>query len=238
MKIRSITKTFDTVKALGYKNLIVGGCSFTYNNSETTTVAWPYYLRDIGGFNQVYDCSIPSAGNQQISSSVQWALENHSFDPADTMVIAMWSGHTRSGHLRSAAREKAEFNYRYQSDVWYHPSLVNNDEALRSAQTLKNYLDVLNLKTYLTQQKYSHVFLDFMDYSLPNRANSFDITEHLPLALRKKYQSWFAPIDSIYRHCLRNDLLHSDDYHPSPDGHLSWVKTVFMPWLATNSHII
>lgn len=233
MKTRCIPKTFDTIEYLGYQNLLVGGCSFTYNINDHHCSHWPYYVRDLGGFAEVYDCSMPGAGNQQISTSIEWALETNNFDPTDTMIIVMWSGHTRSGYLTSAM-SKEEFQYSYAPNIWYQLLSTNTQTSMRSVQAMENYLYVLNLKTYLTQQKYPHVFLDFLDYSLPNRGASFDIVKHLPSKLSKKYQSWFAPIDSIYRYCVRNSMLSNDDFHPSTDGNLAWTREVLMPWLAAN----
>jgi hypothetical protein len=99
-KVRpNIKKQFDTVHNFDIKNLIVGGCSFTYNNHETSAVTWPYYLRDLGGFEQVLDCSLPGAGNSHIADSLQWALEVDRPEPADSLVIVMWSGCDRDDYI-------------------------------------------------------------------------------------------------------------------------------------------
>ncbi len=34
-----------------------------------------------------------------------------------------------------------------------------------------------------------------------------------------------------YTWALKNDLLWTDDFHPSPDGHFSWTKYVLLPHL-------
>ena len=94
-----IKKQFDTVHDFGIKNLIVSGCSFTYNNHETSASTWPYYLKDLGGFDQVLDCSMPGAGNYHIASSLQWAIEMQNPDPTNSLVIVMWSGNDRDDYI-------------------------------------------------------------------------------------------------------------------------------------------
>ena len=99
-KTRSdIKKQFNTVHDFGIKNLIVSGCSFTYNSLDTTSLTWPYFLRDLGGFDQVLDTSLPGAGNSHISNSLIWALEMDQPDPATSLVIVMWSGHDRDDYI-------------------------------------------------------------------------------------------------------------------------------------------
>jgi hypothetical protein len=232
MKTRVIHRVFDIVQGLGYENLVVGGCSFTYNINELHSSQWPYYLRDLCGFADVYDCSLPGAGNRQIATSVQWALETQAFDPNNTLVVAMWSGHTRLGSFNDASQNG--FQYSYAPNVYWNNNKQQASTALRPAQSVENYLHVLGLKTYLEHQKYPHVFLDFVDYSIPNRSNSFDITQYLPETLAERYRSWFANIDSIYKFCVQNDLLDVDDFHPNSDGHLAWTRQVLVPYLTAN----
>lgn len=230
MKTRNIHRVFDVVRDLGYKNLIVGGCSFTHNINDLHSSQWPYYLRDLCNFNEVYDCSLPGAGNQQIATSIQWTLETQPFDPNETLIVAMISGHTRQGCFND--KPQPNFQYNYAPDVWWNNAKQQTRPAMRPALSVENYLHVLNLKTYLAP--YQYVLLDFVDYTIPDRSNSFDITEYLPEELANRYRSWFAPVESIYKFCVRNDLLDQDDFHPSSNGHLEWTRQVLVPWLATN----
>ena len=75
------------------------------------------------------------------------------------------------------------------------------------------------------------MFLDYLDRSLPSLTVDFDIVPYLPAELAQRYRSWFAPVDNIYAWCLRQDLLAHDDFHPSPDGHLTWTDRVLIPYL-------
>jgi hypothetical protein len=232
MKTRSISRVFDVEQDLGYKNLVVGGCSFTYNIHDLHSSQWPYYLRDLCNFDEVYDCSLPGAGNQQIATSIQWALETQAFDPKETLVIAMWSGHTRCGHFNNTPDPSFNFQYNYAPDTWWNNDNPRTNPALRSALSIENYLHVLNLKTYLTP--YPHVFLDFVDYTIPNRSNSFDLTQYLPDVLANRYRNWFAPVENIYKFCVKNLLLDEDDFHPGVNGHLEWSRQVLAPYLIKN----
>ena len=63
-------RSFDVECDLGYQNLIVSGCSFTKNFNKNCVHTWPYYLRDLGGFKNVWDSSCPGAGNNHIARSI------------------------------------------------------------------------------------------------------------------------------------------------------------------------
>ena len=83
---RSVPRTFDVQHNFRRQNLVVSGSSFTYNNSNTDACTWPYYLRDLGGFESVYDTSLPGAGNAHIANSLQWSLESNRIDPKHSLV--------------------------------------------------------------------------------------------------------------------------------------------------------
>ena len=85
----NIKKQFDTIADLGIDNLIVSGCSFTHNNYNSSAVKWPYFLKDLGGFKQVLDCSLPGAGNQHISNSLLWALNIDQPDPKNSLIVVV-----------------------------------------------------------------------------------------------------------------------------------------------------
>jgi len=101
MKPSKIPKQFNTEIDLGYKNLIVSGCSFTRNFRNMVTTSWPHYLRDLGGFSYVTDLALSGAGNYHIATSMQWYLENNTVDINDTLIIVMWSGNDRDDEIVS-----------------------------------------------------------------------------------------------------------------------------------------
>ena len=36
---------------------------------------------------------------------------------------------------------------------------------------------------------------------------------------------------NFYRFCLYHNLMSEDDFHPSPDGHLTWTRECLLPSL-------
>jgi hypothetical protein len=161
---RNIAQTFDMQHNFGCSNLVVSGSSFTYNNSDQDSCTWPYYLRDLGGFERVYDTSLPGAGNAHIATSLQWSLENHSVDPADSMVVVMWAfNNTDDFIVDSTATKQYPFHYHYTRTVQSgivggaenyrtqrpaNLSLTPNVDQLKSPQSraVENYLAIVNLK--------------------------------------------------------------------------------------------
>jgi hypothetical protein len=231
-RTRNIPKQLSTVHDFGIKNLIVSGCSFTYNNNETSAVTWPYYLRDLGGFDQVLDCSLPGAGNHHISNSLQWALEVESPNPIDSLVVVMWSGCDRDDYICPEENIKPyPFKFNYSTNI---ASAISggsiNDALLNLAQTknldsraIENYLYINGLWNYLKNLGYPFVFLNFLDGNLPSRTRHFDITKHLPTAIKNQYNSMLTKITDPYTWALKNNLLTDDDFHPSPDGLPIWT---------------
>lgn len=252
MKTRQIAKQFDTEINLGYKNLVVSGCSFTYNNSETGAVTWPYYLRDLAGIDQVYDCSLPGAGNYHICHSTTWALETNNFDPNDTLVIVMWSSHNRDDAIISAdSLNNFPMTFSYNDLVvsgisgGNHPaskgnakiSAIKDMDQIKSvgSRTVENYLYVSMLYHYMRQKQYKFLFLDYLDRSIPNRGYDFEICDGLDNNLKSKYREMIEyNIENLYRFAIKNNLLDADDFHPSPNGHLMWIRKHLLPFLKSN----
>jgi hypothetical protein len=242
-KVRpNIKRQFGTVHNFGMKNLIVSGCSFTYNNHETSAVTWPYYLRDLGGFDQVLDCSLPGAGNYHIANSLQWAIEVDKPAPDSSLVIVMWSGCNRDDYICPEENIKPyPFKFNYSKNIASSISGGSISDALSSlsqtknldSRAIENYLYINGLWHYLKNLGYQLVFLNFLDGNLPSRTKHFDITKHLPIAIKNQYNSMLTKITDPYTWALENDLLTDDDFHPSPDGHLDWTRKVLLPKLQT-----
>lgn len=246
-------RTLEIEHNFNLKNLIVSGCSFTENSSDDHSVAWPYHLRDLGGFDQVITTALSGAGNYHISTSLQWVIENQRPNPSESLVIVMWSGNDRddiivnSDFIKedyfSESRFSPKFNFlknvgtgltggksggsnlkmNFFKDIDYIKS--------RKSRAVENYLFVSGLWHYLNSTNYKFVFLNYLDIKLPNRTKDFDITEHLPKSLIKKYHSFFLNVPNIYSWCLEKNLLWSDDFHPSPEGHLDWTRNALLPSL-------
>lgn len=249
-KIRSeLKKQFDTAHNFGFKNLIVSGCSFTYNNHESSAAAWPYYLRDLGGFEEVLDTSLPGAGNSHISDSLIWSLETEQPDPATSLVVVMWTGNDRDDYIcPSSNRSPYPFEFKYTENVSSgitggssdtstgNTILAFKDFSLTKtpeSRAVENYLHIVKTARYLKAQGYKFIFLNFCDPALPSRTNHFDIRPYLPTTAQNTLDSMIEPIMDPYTYAVKNDLLESDDFHPNTNGQLQWTKTILIPHLQT-----
>ena len=247
-KIRpKITKQFDEIHNFGFKNLIVTGCSFVYNNHDSSAVTWPYYLRDMGGFDNVLDTSMPAAGNYHIANSLQWAIEMDRPNVDNSLIIVMWSGNDRDDYIcpiTNLTTSSLQFNYdNYVATGVTGGSADNNTGNTKQglkilAQTkthksraIENYLYISGLWSFLTAAGYKFLFLNYMNRNLPNRTKDFDITKFLEKPLQKKFNSMMLNVTDPYTYALKNNLLLTDDFHPSPDGHLAWTRDILLPQL-------
>ena len=246
-----IKKQFDTVHDFGIKNLIVSGCSFTHNNHKTAAVTWPYYLKDIGGFDQVLDCSLPGAGNSHISDSLIWGLEIDRLDPKNSLVIVMWSGNNRDDYIcPKSIINDYPFKFNYSDNVMsgitggsHADAGGNTAKGLKElAQTktlesraIENYLCIAKTYEYLKSLNYKFLFFNYVDPSAPaSLAHDFDIGKYLPTPTQKKLNLMIEKLVDPYHYAVKHDLLDCDDFHPSPNGHFEWTKQVLVPHLIKN----
>jgi len=238
---------FAPIHDFGYKNLVVSGCSFTYNNSMEHACAWPYYLKDFGNFKAVYDCSLPGAGNYHVSHALQWALTINNLDPLETLVVVMWSGHDRDDYICSVdSLNGYPVKHLYISGVasaisgGYGLQSPGNTELkvdsvrkikTRQSRSIENFLYIDSLKSWLNQNRYQSVFLDYIDRNLPNRTRDFDIRPYLPNHCQNRLDNIIVDCLDLYSFCLKNNLLYDDDFHPSAVGHQRWTQEYLVPCL-------
>jgi hypothetical protein len=248
-KIRNLKKQFDTIVDFEIKNLVVSGCSFTFNNSEDDACTWPYYLKDLGNFGQVYDCSLPGAGNYHISQSLQWSLELENLNPDDTLVIVMWSGNNRDDLIvPSVAIKSYPFLFRYSSTVFSGISgglgkggTLNNilsEEIAKSknndSRSIENFLYINSTWHYLKSKNYRFCFLNYGNRT--DIKKDFEINHAVPLHLKEKNSKMFLNVDPLYNWSVKNNLLTDDLFHPSCDGHLGWTRSALIPSLIETLH--
>jgi hypothetical protein len=247
--IRNLTQVFSPTHQSRYQNLLVSGCSYTWNNSNQHICTWPYYLRDLANFEEVFDCSQGGAGNNHIFNSVVNELStNQNLTPNNTCVIIMWSGLERVDFICRSdvvknSRPTGLTGY-YQFDeadtfaslsVW--PSSKDSlQELLKtyrvtvdlSAQILESAIKIIALKEFLQSLGYTFCFVDWRDQQY--QINNFDNT------IVDKASSTISKIETLNSFTTRKGTRVADG-HPTPDSHLSWTQEILLPHLIETNTI-
>jgi hypothetical protein len=246
----NIARQFDPIYEFYTGNLIVSGCSFTHNHSDNIILSWPYFLRDLGGFREVLDCSIPGAGNNHISDALIWGLEVEQPVPENSLVVVMWSGCDRDDYICPASiirpKTLASFNYTEKvmsgqtggsySNVRTNTIIGDTFKQFAStkdhySRAIENYLVITKTWHYLTSKGYNFVFLNFLDSTIPSKTLHFDIRKYLPKKLSANLDKMMLSIIDPYTCAVNNNMLGTDNYHPSAEGHLLWTREFLLPKL-------
>ena len=238
--VRSIPRSFTATHQTKFKNLLVSGCSFTFNNSADIACSWPYYLRDIANFDEVYDCSQSGAGSNHIFNSVVNEIEtNPDINPDNTLVICMWSGLTRTDTIATRDITKPWHHMsNYDFDNKFSTLSILNQPQGNSpvadmckqykkvvdvnAQIYESCLKIIALDAYLKYTGFNSVFTSWKD---PNPDLQL-ISEIKDLAWNK-----FDKIHFLGDYAKANTLLEPDG-HPTPNGYLAWTREHLVPFLA------
>ena len=177
MKTRNIKKQFETMHDLGFDNLIVGGCSFTYNNSDVDICTWPYYLRDLGGFKTVYDFSMIGAGNTHIKNSIIYGMEKFQFDISRTLIMVQWAGNDRDDYIIDPTKtNNYPFRYYYEKDAvtgitggqgvtnFQDPDPIKDIQKIKNktCRSIENYITIKSLESYLKLNNFKFIFLNIV----------------------------------------------------------------------------
>jgi hypothetical protein len=254
MIVRTIPRTFTPEINFGYSNLLVSGSSFTYNNSNKHVVSWPYYLRDLGGFQQVLDCSCPGAGNKHIHDSIILAIENDlSITPKNTFVAIMWTGYDKDDFIVDPATVKSHAQDRYQytdqASLGMTGGLVGSSNLIISVENIKktksyhsraidSYLSIIGLENYLQAKQFKFVFVEC---STPGtkRDTNFEINDYLNSQQSQSIKSLLRTIQPNLGDYAEKNIANSvDGYHPTADDQLGWTREVLLPYLTTHSYAI
>lgn len=253
-KQRTITRQFTPEVQSRWTNLLVSGCSYTWNNHEEYAATWPYYLRDLAQFDSVFDCSQAGSGYNHTHTAVITELEtNHLITPESTLIIVMWSGNQRVDVTADSELAKSWSNME-TSDLGFGLSTVSlfhqrpnwlsllhkvpnlAVEQLREqyhrtiaseGQVLESAAKLFSLAGYLDSRGFDYVFLDWDDTRTNERITGMD-----PWA-----RGFFAPIETLGAWAARRQQLIPNDGHPTPDAHLSWTREQLIPYLAKNNYV-
>jgi hypothetical protein len=233
-----------------YKTLLVSGCSFTHNNCEDH-FAWGNDLAVWTGMN-IINLAIPGAGNTHISNSIMLYIEQHDLDPAETLVMAMWSGVARIDWIADKSLSKFRQDYPFGYDYDQHSELVlggtwwnrlNGKTHIKRTlieyskyQTehtlsLSSWLAMNNLSNYLKLRGFEHYYTSILDHGFNEEELWVDYEQELKeLNLSLDKSNWVYPC--IGNYCQDLNMIQDDKFHPTMQGQESWTRTVLMPFLA------
>jgi hypothetical protein len=253
-KIRKLANQFTSTHTTQFKNLLVSGCSFTYNNSEKHICSWPYYLRDIADFKQVYDCSQSGAGSNHIFNSIINEIEtNNDITPDSTLVICMWSGLTRTDTIATRDITKPyhsmsnyDFDDKFSTLSIFNQSQEQDKSPVAemsrqykkivdvNAQIYESCLKIIALDAYLKHTGFTSIHTSWQDPG----PDLLQLTSGVKDLVKNK----FDKIQFLGNYAKKNNLLEPCG-HPTPDGYLAWTRECLVPFLvesnlATNPNTI
>jgi hypothetical protein len=261
-KQRSLPRQFTPIAATQQLDLLVSGCSYTWNNSETESVTWPYYLRDLAGFDRVVDCSQPGSGYNHTHTAVVTELEtNTELTPESTLVVIMWSGNERVDitadrdlvesctdlEIPDLGAGLSSLNLTSVTSL----NLFNRPSDWRNRHQRERNADVAHLRdrygrliSTRAQVLESAVRLISLAGYLDSRGFDYvfldwDDSRHSILIpqLDPWAQGRFADIETLGSWASRRQQRIPNDGHPSPDAHLSWTQEVLIPYLINNNYL-
>jgi hypothetical protein len=208
------------------KNLVVNGCSFTDERYGST---WATFLAQTHSNLNYHNMGRCGAGNRYICNSTIQFLESQNFNPAETIVIIMWSAPGRIDLDLSSEW----WNYLYEkhpygiasTDTHYYllSGGINHSNHLPDIREifkwgyklsdqhtlcLDSLMYFINLENYLKIHGYQYQFTSFVNYWNPlNESSKIANQYSIPYFCNKhkiyqnyKMTNWFFVNDQ--RDCL------------------------------------
>lgn len=236
-----------------FKHLVVSGCSFTSNRPSKTPWNWPDMLANWTGM-EIHNHGIPGAGNSHIAKSIILYLEEKKLDPAETLVIAMWSQFHRTdwivdpqiGGAIDTADEVFLYNYRDSlalasgaSSATFIRKYMNIYRSCQSSAStaVENWLTMKMLSQYLETKKYRYFYTSFFNFNLEKNIscifNEINYTNELnKLGLSVDEFNWIKLSNTDYYGdwCEKMSLL-DDTTHPFSNAPERWPREVLIPYL-------
>lgn len=178
------------------QNLVVNGCSFTSLNRDYKS--WSEYVADELNVTTYKNLGMGGAGNHYIAQGTIDYLEHADLDPAETLVLVMWSGPSRKdklvtehwwNHIKnnnypfgaqfvSENYPNEEHNYWVFSggaaNSWnYNPvvkELFEIDYKTTDATIMckESLVHFKRLTDYFSENKYHYKFTSFLNYWKPS----------------------------------------------------------------------
>lgn len=244
-KLRTIHRQWQPTHHSKLSNLLVSGDSFTFNNSETHLCSWPYYLRDLVGFEKVFDCSQSGAGNDHVFNSVIYEIEtNPEITPESTMIIVMWSSLPRVDTIADTTQTAT---YHHMSNYHFDSRLATlslfdgpGNDALSSlgkryhktipveARCLVSALKIVALTEYLRHKKFSFVSVSWQDLT--------SYLDHVDPVFADRTMSSLDPCYHLQP--FSHDMGQVETCgHPTPAAYLEWTRQHLIPLLVTKNLI-
>lgn len=225
-------------------NLVVSGCSFTLWIYET----WPDYLKNLLPNTVLHQLAHPGAGNYYIRKSVINHITANSLDPADTLVLVMWSGISRRDI--EVSRNFIDFNLYNKKDTknigtsffissggelggWrgspivedYYESLYKmTDKKIHLSNTLDN---ISMLESFLIHKRIKYYFMSYTDNFVSK--HEWEGDDYSAYYCDPEYchdelinKNWIFLDDartSLYNFAKTAKMLSDDDFHPTTEAH-------------------
>jgi len=228
-------------------NLLVAGCSYVWNNSEEHVCTWPYYLQDILGMHQVFDCSQSGGGpNLVFNSVINEITTNARIDASNTLVIVMWpelartdvivenSGDIDRYHNMSLQRFTEKFCnlsiYNGISDDGDRISKLAIDYkkiVSPTAQQYESLIKILGLASFLAERKFQWIFMPWK--SMDKSGLRLDGIPESIISALDLFED-ILPLDDYADHTQQRI---PNDGHPDTEAHLVWTRQHLLPCLTS-----
>lgn len=236
------------------RNLVVGGCSFTKTFYEHE---WALNLVREFNIERHVNLAESAAGNSYIADSLQNYLRNSSLDPAETLVIVMWSGPSRLDltvsdeyfdMLQYGYKKKvAGKNYVFSGGelgTWNLDSLI--EPVFHRIYQTKNInsfardtiTNVMQTKDFLTLNGFKFKFLSYVNYwaDVDGFVSDMDLSigfyEPKLAKLVKTDPNWIwtdNEFNCFYEFAKHRSLISEDGFHPNEQAHKEFTQEVLIP---------
>ena len=240
------------------KNLIVGGCSFTqtdHNNwsLETLNHYGPMnhinLARPAAGNFYISDSLIQCLMTEKLNPEetlvlIMWSGVGRTdiivSDEFYKLVKPIWKtscydrNYVFSGGLSNWQTDK-------DSDKWFVAPIFDNIYKTQDYTSLaKNKLsNIIKTKDFLIANGYNFEFMSYVDYwqdteeiLSPNLDFSITYYNGDDIALKNLSQHWIwtnKKTECFYEYARRKNLISSDNFHPSEEGHVKFAKDIVIP---------